>query len=54
MSRAIVVVAAAVGGTLLASYSNGFEFFAFGGFWIWVFAAMLVIAPARNRPNSEA
>jgi hypothetical protein len=48
MGRAMVVVATAVGGTLLASYSNGFEFFAFGGFWIWVFAAMFVITPDRS------
>ena len=53
MSRAVVVIATAIGGTLLASYSDGFEFFAFGGFWIWVFAAMLVIAPGQ-RSNSEA
>jgi hypothetical protein len=51
----MVVIAAAIGGTLLANYSDGFEFFAFGGFWIWVFAAMLVVAPTRDRSsNSEA
>ena len=49
----MLVIAAAVGGTLLASYSDGFEFFAFGGMWIWVFAALLVIAP-RGDVNSEA
>ena len=48
----MVVVIAAVGGTLLASYTDGFEFFAFGGFWIWVFAAMLVVAPGK-RANSD-
>jgi hypothetical protein len=49
----MLVVAAAMGGTLLAGYSNGFEFFAFGGFWIWVFAAMLVVAPTRDRSSSS-
>ena len=53
VGRASLVLVAAVCGTIVAGYTDGFEFMVFGGMWIWIFAGLLVFN-RRDSSTTEA